>query len=377
MEEVQRRGCPLWRATVNNGNDNSRLVRVLVADDSAFMRTAITRMIESDPALRVSGTAKTSLEALEKIALLQPDVVTLDVEMPGLNGLETLRRIMQESPRPVIMVSSLTQQGAETTLEGLAIGAFDYVPKQLSYVSLDIEKIRDDLIAKVKAAAETGRRRPMARVTRAAVVPVQIHPHAIPRVPSSVVALGTSTGGPQALQEILPLLPADLPVGVLIVQHMPKGFTGPFARRLDNLCKVSVREASQGESIEAGVVYIAPAGQHMTVSQHTTSKVAIRLSYFPEGMLHMPSVDVMMLSVAEVFGACSMGIIMTGMGADGVQGMQAIKREGGLTVGQDEASCTVFGMPRSCAEGGALQRVVSLTQIPEQILQATHYRRRA
>ncbi len=358
---------------MNNGNDNWRLIRVLVADDSAFMRTALTRMIESDSSLRVSGTAQTGLEALEKIYSLQPDVVTLDVEMPGLNGLETLTRIMRDYPRPVIMVSSLTQEGAETTLEALSMGAFDYVSKQQSFVSLDIVKIQADLIAKIKAAAKSGRHRsaplPAEPAACIPVAPARSSSH----IASRVVAMGTSTGGPKALQEILPLLPADLPVGVLIVQHMPKGFTGPFARRLDSLCHVSVREATHDECIEPGVVYIAPAGRHMTVTRQSLSKVAICISEFPAGTLHTPSVDVMMISVAEVFHSLSMGIIMTGMGADGLEGMRAITREGGLTVGQDEASCSVYGMPRSCAEMGLVQRVVPLPQIPQQILQATNY----
>lgn len=170
------------------------------------------------------------------------------------------------------------------------------------------------------------------------------------------------------------MLPADLPVGILIVQHMPPGFTAPFARRLDNLCKISVREASQGDPVEPGVVYITPAGQHMTVLRRSTCKAVIHLSTSPEHSLHIPSVDVMMTSVADVFGALAMGVIMTGMGADGVLGMQAILRAGGITVGQDEASCTVYGMPRSCAEAGVLQHVVSLYRIPQQIMQAVHYR---
>lgn len=357
-------------------NENSRPIRVLVADDSAFMRTALTRMIESDPSLKVAGTAQNGSEALEKVAALQPDVVTLDVEMPGLNGLETLKRIVKDYPRPVLMVSSLTQEGAETTLEALDIGAFDYVPKQQSYASLDIVKIRDDLVAKIRAAAEMGRRRGAAKVTvqhPAMVSPAARHTlHVAP----AVIALGTSTGGPKALQQILPMLPADLPVGILIVQHMPVGFTGPFARRLDNLCQVTVREAAPEEVITPGVVYIAPAGMHMTVATTGTSRMAIRLSHKPEGTLHRPSVDVMMLSVAEALRAFSMGIIMTGMGADGLQGMKAIAQAGGLTLGQDEASCSVYGMPRSCADAGVLQQVVPLTDIPAQILQAVRYRQR-
>jgi two-component system chemotaxis response regulator CheB len=360
---------------VNDSPTGPRPVSVLVVDDSAFMRTALTRMIDSDPALRVTGTAQNGMQALEKIMELQPDVVTLDVEMPRLNGIETLKRIMEDFPRPVIMVSSLTKAGAESTLEALDIGAFDYVSKQESFVSLDIIKIRDDLVAKIRAAAEMKHRHTALRIgkkptpARIPASPVSVQP--------TVVALGTSTGGPKALQQILPLLPRDLGVGVLVVQHMPIGFTGPFATRLDQLCQVSVKEATHDQTIEAGVVYIAPAGQHLTVMRLSSTKVVTRLSALPEDTPHRPSVDVMMLSVAKVFGALAMGIIMTGMGADGVQGMNAIGKAGGLTVGQDEASCTVYGMPRSCAEAGVLQRVVSLTQIPGEILSATRYQERA
>jgi two-component system chemotaxis response regulator CheB len=352
---------------------HSRPVHVLVVDDSAFMRTALKRMIESDPSLRVVDTAKTGAEALEKVHLLKPDVVTLDIEMPGITGLEVLKRIMRENPRPVIMVSSLTQDGAEVTLECLAQGAFDYIPKQLSYVSLDIIKIQQELIAKVKAAAQSG-----IGTGRKPVQPVSGNPHclvlantfAIP----SVVAIGTSTGGPRALQMILPLLPADIGVPVVIVQHMPIGFTGPFANRLDKLCRVHVCEAQEGDILEAGVVYIAPAGWHLTVVRRTPSRVVVHLSHTPEHSLHIPAVDVMMSSVAETYRAASLGIIMTGMGADGLLGMQAISREGGLTIGQDEASCTVYGMPRSCAEAGVLNRVSSLMDLPRHILQTTRYK---
>ncbi len=363
---------------MNSSGDHSRLIRVLVADDSAFMRTAITRMIESDAGLRVIASAQTGQEAIEKIKALGPDVVTLDVEMPGMNGLDALRHIMEHFPLPVIMVSSLTQEGAEVTLEALNIGAFDYVPKQSSFVSLDIVKIRDDLIAKIKAAAESGKRKPTPRVTAAA-------PAAAPRgatspgpkVPATVVALGTSTGGPKALQEILPLFPQDLQVPVLIVQHMPVGFTGPFAKRLNGICKIKVQEAIQEEELQPGVVYIAPAGQHMTVYRRGTSKIALRLARTPEGLLHMPSVDVMMTSVAEIFRSLTLGVIMTGMGADGMKGMMAIKQNGGFNVGQDEPSCTVYGMPRSAAEAGVLHRVVPLLNIPDQVMQLTHYKGRA
>ncbi|HZP63670.1 MAG TPA: chemotaxis response regulator protein-glutamate methylesterase [Terriglobales bacterium] len=358
---------------MNEAPVSARLTRVLVTDDSAFMRTALTRMIESDPDLRVSDTAQSGVEALEKISATQPDVVTLDVEMPGLDGLETLRRIMKDSPRPVIMVSSLTQEGAETTLEALDIGAFDYVPKQLSYVSLDIIKIRDDLIAKIKAAAETGRRihkkpaMPFAGSTISASSTYNTAPQ--------IVAIGTSTGGPKALQEILPRFPADFPVPIVIVQHMPPGFTGPFARRLNNLCNVVVREATHDEPVSAGCVYIAPAGRQMTVSRAASAIAKIELSDGPGNALHKPSVDLMMCSVADVFRDRCMGVIMTGMGADGLVGMRAIASAGGFTVGQEESTCVVYGMPRCCAEAGLLRRVAPLTDLPAVVMQATRYRK--
>lgn len=352
-------------------------IRVLVVDDSAFMRAALSRMIASETDMEVAGTASSGSEAVGKIAPLDPDVVTLDVEMPGLNGLETLRRIMAQSPRPVIMVSAVTEKDAEITFNALAAGAFDYVPKQLSSTSLDILHIQPDLIAKIRAAALSrnshlggvSRRKP----ARSILSECQNSSSTSP----AIVALGTSTGGPRALQEILPLLPRDLSVPILIVQHMPPGFTAPFAQRLNSLCSVTVREAAHKDPILPGVVYIAPAGMHMTIDRPSESLSLICLDKQPENSLHMPSVDVMMKSVAKNFGNSAMGVIMTGMGSDGAQGMKAIHREGGLTVGQDEASCIVYGMPRACAELGVLNRVVPLSGIPSQILQATNYRRRA
>ena len=356
-----------------NGSSNG-LIHVLVADDSAFMRTALTRMIESDPLLRVVGCAQNGRDALEKISVLHPDVITLDVEMPCLNGIETLKRIMADSPLPVIMVSSITQEGAATTLEALSLGAFDYIPKQLSYVSLDVVKIREDLIAKIKAAAELGRRMPVARpVPRAVPTATPPRYNAAP----SIVALGTSTGGPRALQEILPMLPSDLPVGLVVVQHMPRGFTGPFAQRLDKLCQIRVREAAEGDAVEPGLVLIAPAGHQLTVLRNSNRKGIVHLSSEPNNTPHIPSVDVMMLSLSESFGALTMGVIMTGMGSDGCAGMTAIAKKSGITIGQDEATCTVYGMPKSCADAGTLQRLVPLREIPAQILQAVRYRPRA
>jgi two-component system, chemotaxis family, protein-glutamate methylesterase/glutaminase len=355
-----------------------RPIRVLVVDDSAFMRTALSRMITSETGLEVAGTACNGSEALDKIASLNPDVVTLDVEMPGLNGLQTLRYIMQRFPRPVIMVSAVTAQDAEHTFNALAAGAFDYVPKQLAPSSLDILHIRADLVTKIRAAAQS-------RMSPPATVPVRKPPQSsslgsLDRAfafTAAIVALGVSTGGPKALQEILPLFPHDLSVPILIVQHMPPGFTAPFTQRMNALCAVAVREATQGESIRPGVVYFAPSCKHMTVERVSATRTVIRLDAQPDNSLHIPSVDVLMNSVAAAFKELALGVIMTGMGSDGAAGMQSIHRQRGLTIGQDEATCTVYGMPRACAELGVLTRVVPLSQIPDQILQATHYSPRA
>lgn len=364
---------PGYLRNVNDTHKHSP-VRVLIVDDSAFMRTALSRMVASDPGLLVAGTAVSVHEALERIPSLGPDVITLDVQMPGLDGLETLRRIMTKFPRTVIMVSSVTVKEAETTFNALDAGAFDYVPKQLSSTSLDILHLRDSLIAKIKAAAESRRSREpqiwLRKPPQAVSVPRRAGRLSVP----SIVAVGTSTGGPKALQEILPLLPADLPVPILIVQHMPMGFTGPFAERLNNLCAISIREATHGETIKPGTAYIAPAGSHLTVDR-TSSRPAICLSSKPENQQHVPSIDIMMESIASAFRATAMGIIMTGMGSDGAQGMSATHQMGGLTVGQDEESSAVYGMPRACAEMGIVDRVVPLSQIPNEILQATRYRR--
>lgn len=352
-------------------------VRVLVVDDSAFMRAALSRMIASEAGFVVVGTACSGAEALEKVACLNPDVVTLDIEMPGLNGLQTLRYIMNHSPRPVIMVSSVTEAGTEQTFDALAAGAFDYVPKNLSSTSLDIGHIREDLIAKIRAAAQSREPSPtgLSRKPPGSSWPNTSEP--VSSTAPAIVALGTSTGGPKALEEILPVFPRDLSVPLLIVQHMPPGFTAPFAHRMNDLCAVTVREANNGEPILPGVVYIAPAGIHMTVRRFSDFESIIHLDIHPEHCAHMPSVDVLMKSVAEAYTNLAMGVILTGMGCDGAQGMNAIHCFGGITIGQDEESCAVYSMPRACAELGVLSRVVPLSEIPRQILLATQSRKRA
>jgi len=357
-----------------NSEPSKSQIGVLIVDDSAFMRTALSRMVTSDPDLWVVGTASSGNEALQKIESLQPDVITLDVQMPGLDGLATLRSIRVQHPTPVIMVSSVTVADAEITFDALEAGAFDYVPKQLSSTSLEILHIRNDLVAKIKAAAAEKHKRGCPAIMqkkppRAAELRARADLHSAP----AVIVVGVSTGGPKALQDILPILPADLPVPILVVQHMPPGFTAPFAKRLNNLCAMSICEASHGDILHSGVVYIAPAGSHMTVDRQCSTRTVICISDKPENQLHTPSVDVMMRSVASTFRSSAMGIIMTGMGSDGAQGMKAIHSEGGFTLGQDEMSCAVYGMPRVCAEMGILDRVARLSQIPHEILQATRY----
>jgi two-component system chemotaxis response regulator CheB len=350
-------------------------IRVLIADDSAVMREALCRAIESTPTLQVCGTARRGEEALQMVRDLKPDVITLDVDMPDLDGIEVLRRIMFESPRPVIMVSSATEQDADVTIEALNLGAFDYLHQLDSGHAVDPRRLKKELIAKIEAAA----RSPLARSSRSVQTVEQPPGIAITQRPATpeIVAIGTSTGGPQALQEILPNLPCDLPVAVIVVQHMPPGFTAPLAKRLNTLSAVDVREAEHGDIVRPGNVYIAPAGRHLRVRRRPEAKESLKaqicLSDHPPSV-HKPSADVMMLSIAEAFGKYACGIILTGMGADGLQGMTAISHAGGLTIGQDEATSAVYGMPRVCAEHGVLHKVISLPQMPAQILEALHYK---
>lgn len=351
------------------GGQNSPEIRVLVADDSAVMRTALANMLRSSPFVTVCGTARNGVETLEKVKQLRPDVVTLDVEMPVMNGIEALKRIMGECPCPVIMVSRMTGEGADVTVEALSAGAFDYLPKENLQNGEDRMRLQINLLEKITAAAHS----PLARSPRGGLPPIvalREKSEIIPRI----VVIGTSTGGPRALQEIVPQLPSKLPIPVLIVQHMPPGFTAPLAKRLGTLSQVSVCEARDGDQLQAGMVYIAPAGHHTTLCGSGLNSW-ISISDSPDDTMHKPSVDVTMTSVAEVFGRNVLGVILTGMGTDGTKGMRAIQIAGGITIGQDEASCAVYGMPRSCAESGVLQKVVPLAEIPHFITESTRLRR--
>ena len=359
--------------------DDTARIRVLVVDDSAFMRAALSQMIASEPDMEVVGTAWSGSEALEKIPVLNPDVVTLDVAMPGLDGIGTLQHIMTKFPRPVLMVTSAIEKDPGIVLQALTAGAFDCIPKCLSDTSLEIEHIRGPLTSKIRSAAQSRRSdtrfrdsgRPFHTPTFQPFVP------ALRNAPA-VIAMGLSTGGPRALEQILPKFPANFPAPILIVQHMPLGFTAPLALRLNSCCSITVKEASRGETIHPATAYIAPAGLHMRViSCFSGSSSAISLDENPSDALHIPSIDELMKSVAQVFHNRAIGVIMTGMGADGATGITAIHRQGGFTIGQDEASCAVYGMPRACARLGVLNRVLPLTDIPSCIINATQHLVRA
>jgi two-component system chemotaxis response regulator CheB len=345
-------------------------MKILIAEDDAALASFVRPGLQAEH--YTVDVAEDGERARAMGSEIDYDLVILDLNLPRVDGVAVLRHLRLKRPTLPVLVLTLRSR-VEDRVQCLDTGADDYVPKQLSSASLDILHLQVDLIAKVRAAAESrhAHQPPIVprKPPRAAAMPTREA-----SLSPAIVALGISTGGPKALQDILPILPADVTVPILVVQHMPVGFTAPFARRLDNLCAVSVCEAAHGEPVLPGVVYIAPAGTHLTV-ERSSSRTLICLSDKPEQQLHIPSVDIMMQSVASAFGSLAMGIIMTGMGSDGAQGMSAIHREGGLTVGQDEPSCTVYGMPRACAEMRILDRVVPLSQIPHEILHATHYRK--
>ena len=329
-------------------------VRVLVVDDSALMRKLIPQIIERDSSIQVVGTAMDGAFALDKIAELKPQVVTLDLDMPRMDGMEALRVITRKHRLPAIVVSAHTTEGAAATFRALAMGAFDFVAKPKN-TTTDMDAIAKDLIAKIKVAARSQ--------------PVQLPETPDIRGPrpkaqrlnaaTRVIAIGVSTGGPQALQYVLTQLPADFSGAILIVQHMPEGFTDMFARRLDELCAIEVREARSGDLLLGGRALICPGNRHMRVKRMPLGDVVV-LSDGERVNGHRPSVDVLFHSLAQELREIGIGVLMTGMGEDGADGMRAIKLSGGLTIAQSEESCVVYGMPRMAVERGFAMRVVNL-----------------
>lgn len=346
-----------------------RKVRVLVVDDSALMRQLLSQLLRSDPEIEVVGTATDPSAARAKIQALAPDVLTLDVEMPKEDGISFLGHLMQTQPMPVVMVSSLTQRGCETTLRALELGAVDFVTKP----KLDMERgtlqLGAELIEKVKAAARS-------RVRRRAVRP----PAAFERAPSppsamtlrttqKVIAIGASTGGTEAIRAVLTALPPNAPP-IVIVQHMPPVFTSHFARRLDGLCRVRVKEASDGDVLLDGHVLIAPGGEAHLEVVRSGANYSVRLVKAPPVGHHRPSVDVMFHSCARAVGPNAVGAILTGMGADGARGLLAMRRAGAKTLAEDESTCVVFGMPREAIACGAAEHVVPLDRMAGTLLRA-------
>lgn len=336
-------------------------VRVLVVDDSALMRKLIPQILSTDTSIEVVGTAMDGNFGLKKMEELKPQVVTLDLEMPGMNGLDMLKEIMRRQRVPVIVVSSHSKEGAAITFKALGLGAFDFVAKPAD-VSSRMPEIAQELISKIKAAANSrgiGIRtlpsfEPVRKPEKAAADPKNM--------PSKVVAIGISTGGPQALQYLLAQLPADFPGTILVVQHMPENFTEMFARRLDEVSAIRVKEAQSGDILQAGRALICPGNRHLKVKKMPLGDVVV-LTDEEKVNGHRPSVDVLFRSVADEFGSKVVGVLMTGMGDDGAEGMGAIKNAGGVTIAQSEDSCVVYGMPKAAIERGYAMRVVALDSL--------------
>jgi len=346
-------------------------IRVLVVDDSAFMRYLIAKQITADGSIEVAASARDGIDALEKIAQYKPDVVTLDLEMPRMDGLTALEQIMKENPVPVILLSTLTQEGAAVTIKGLELGAVDFVTKPSVVQAASADSTWAQLVEKIKAASGLNLRQLRFRMSFRHIVDAKSSSSSTParphqKKPTKVVVIGTSTGGPRALFEVVPHLPANLPVGILIVQHMPPGFTRSLANRLNEVSSLEVREAVDGDTLEIGTALLAPGDFHMIVRQG--GRITLEKSPPLHGV--RPAVDITMQSAASIYGASVVGVIMTGMGTDGTNGAIAIKRFGGFVLSEDEATCVVYGMPRSVREAGATNKVVRLEEMANAIVEA-------
>ena len=348
------------------------MVKVLIVDDSAFMRNALTSMLTSDPEIKIIGTARDGMEAVDKVQLLKPDIVTMDVEMPKMDGLTALKHIMERSPVPVIMVSSITTDGAKTTLDALDLGAADFIPKNLSELSVNIVKIRDILIDKVKSLARKGivrRRMPALGARRPVEMPRHVSSNITGERRISIVSIGTSTGGPKALQDVIPKIPKDFPIPIVIAQHMPPNFTKPFAERLNQLSQITVKEAEEGEPLKPGIAFVAPGRGNMRVVRKRGIETILNISeWHEEEFLYRPSVDALMFSVAEWFPGRALGVILTGMGNDGLKGLIAMKKTGGRIFAQSEETCVVYGMPKAVVDAGLADKVLAIEEVAGEIV---------
>lgn len=356
------------------------MIKVLVVDDSGFFRRRIGEMLGADSGLEVIGYAKTGEESIAQTKKLRPDVITMDIEMPGMNGIEATRRIMAEQPTPIIMFSSLTTEGAQSTFDALDAGAVDFLPKRFQDIAKDIDEARVLLCNRVRAVART-------RIEQSAPVAItRPRPAPVPKVrpvataPKSdavaekprgmrgrsgkinLLAIGTSTGGPVALQNVLIALPADFPVPIVIVQHMPGTFTPTFAARLNQQCAITVKEAKDGDRLEPGVALLAPGGKQMLVKENN-GVAFVKVEESEPSLTYKPSVDITFRSVAKIFPGNTLAVIMTGMGADGREGCRELKNLGSEVWAQDEQSCVVYGMPAAVVDAGLADEVLDINEI--------------
>jgi len=348
------------------------LIRVLIADDSALMRKTLKMILERDPELKIVATARDGNDVVEKAREYWPDVITMDVNMPGQDGITALQYIVEEKICPVIMVSSLTQEGAVTTFEALELGAFDFIGKPGGTISGNMEMVGDELIAKIKLAANLKQKGKAAeRLFRARKVQPPIKSSSSTAQKIRAVAMGISTGGPKVIYEVLPLIPADINAAFFLVQHMPANFTSTYVKRLAEACQLEVVEAKAGIKVNKGVLYVGSGGRHLTLVKNSAGDVLIRLSSKPKH-LFMPSVSVMMDSVLKVYGSNTIGVIMTGMGDDGADAMVRIRQAGGLTIAESEESAIVYGMPGEAVKRGGAEIVVPIWDIAREIVKAVN-----
>ncbi|TSE36237.1 protein-glutamate methylesterase/protein-glutamine glutaminase [Tepidimonas charontis] len=357
-------------------------IKVVVVDDSALVRSLLSEIINKQPDMTCVGVAGDPYMAREIIRERNPDVITLDVEMPKMDGLEFLARLMRLRPMPVVMVSTLTEHGAETTLRALELGAVDFVAKPRIGLATGLQQLADDIVEKIRIAARAHVRRLPAAPSTPNPAPARASAHGATAAPppasvgsasplrlstEKVICIGASTGGTEAIKEILMELPPDAPA-VVITQHMPAGFTASFAARLDSLCRIRVAEARDGERILPGHAYIAPGGKQFYLSRSGANYIAV-VDDSPPVNRHKPSVEVLFRSCAQVLGPNAIGVMLTGMGGDGAQAMKAMRDAGAYNIAQDEASCVVFGMPKMAIQAGAVHEVLPLKQIARAIME--------
>jgi two-component system chemotaxis response regulator CheB len=351
----------------------SKRIRVLVVDDSAFMRKSISYILESSGEIEVVGTARNGQEGFELVQKLKPDIVTLDVEMPVMNGLDTLKKIMTECPTPVIMLSSLTAEGTETTLKALSLGAVDFLTKDVVNISSGLANIQKDLIAKIKTihnqralAFRLSRIHSKITEPKGFKAKPQLDNFIKPPFDIRAILIGISTGGPLSLQKVIPEINKNLPVPVFIVQHMPPMFTKSLADRLDKMSSITVKEAEDNDQISPSTVYIGVGGKQM-IAEKKSALTNIKITDKPTDTLYKPCVDVTLNSLIDIYGKHVLSIIMTGMGKDGYEATKRLKSLGGYSVAQDEDSCVVFGMPKAIVENNLADAILPLDSIAEQI----------